>query len=100
MKTPRGFFRPLAQGAPVPMRDLPVRLERSIHFVPPHLEKVRARAPEMAREADVILGNLEDAIPAEAKSAARQGVIEMARAADYAALGCGLWVRVNGPSLS
>lgn len=98
MKTPRGFFRPLAQGAPAPLRDLPIRLERSIHFVPLHLEKLRARAPEAARTADVLLGNLEDAIPADAKDTARQGFIEMAQATDYAALGCGLWVRVNGPA--
>ncbi|MES1203659.1 MAG: CoA ester lyase, partial [Pseudomonadota bacterium] len=41
-KPPRAFFAPLATGAPAPMRDLPIRLERMIHFVPPHLEKVRA----------------------------------------------------------
>ena len=42
MKPPRQFFSPLAIGAPAPMRDLPVRLERMIHFVPPHIEKMRA----------------------------------------------------------
>ena len=36
MKTPRGFFKPLAIGAPQPLRELPVRVERMIHFVPPH----------------------------------------------------------------
>jgi malyl-CoA/(S)-citramalyl-CoA lyase len=38
MKLPRQFFKPLAIGAPAPLRELPVRLERMIHFVPPHLE--------------------------------------------------------------
>ncbi len=95
MKTPRSFFKPLAAGAPAPLRELPVRLERVIHFVPPHLEKVRARVPEVAALADVICGNLEDAIPADAKEAARAGFIEMGRATDFAALGAGLWVRVN-----
>ena len=38
MKPPRQFYQPLAIGAPPPMRELPVRLERMIHFVPPHLE--------------------------------------------------------------
>jgi malyl-CoA/(S)-citramalyl-CoA lyase len=47
-KTPRNFFKPLAIGAPEPMRDLPVKLERMIHFVPPHLDKVRAKVPSMA----------------------------------------------------
>ncbi len=94
-KTPRAFFKSLAIGAPAPLREPPVRLERMIHFVPPHLEKVRAKVPEMAKEVDVILGNLEDAIPADAKVAARRGFIEMAKATDFAALGVGLWTRVN-----
>lgn len=94
-KTPRQFFKPLAMGAPEPLREIPVRLERMIHFVPPHIEKVRARVPDMAREADVILGNLEDAIPADQKEAARAGFVEMAQATDFARLGTGLWSRVN-----
>ncbi len=95
MKTPRGFFKPLAIGAPEPLREPPARVERMIHFVPPHLEKVRAKVPEIARDVDVILGNLEDAIPADAKEAARAGFIEMANATDFAAMGVGLWTRVN-----
>ncbi len=95
MKTPRSFFKPLAIGAPEPMRDLPVRLERMIHFVPPHLDKVRAKVPDMAGQADVILGNLEDAIPADAKDAARAGVVEMAHMVDWQASGTGFWARVN-----
>jgi len=95
MRTPRQFFRPLAAGAPAPMRDLPVRVERMIHFVPPHLDKVRAKVPSMAQTCDVILGNLEDAIPADAKQAARQGMIEMAAMIDWQGQGTGLWCRVN-----
>jgi malyl-CoA/(S)-citramalyl-CoA lyase len=93
MKLPRQFFKPLAVGAPAPLRELPVRLERMIHFVPPHLEKLRAKVPQIAREVDVVLGNLEDAIPADAKEAARRGFIEMARATDFGATG--LWTRIN-----
>jgi malyl-CoA/(S)-citramalyl-CoA lyase len=95
MKPPRHFFAPLASGAPQPLRELPVRLERMIHFAPPHLEKVRAKVPEMAKEVDVVLANLEDAIPADAKEAARAGAIEMGRATDFAKLGVGFWSRVN-----
>jgi malyl-CoA/(S)-citramalyl-CoA lyase len=95
MKTPRSFYKPLAIGAPQPLRERPATLERMIHFVPPHLEKVRAKIPEMAQTADVICGNLEDAIPADAKDAARAGFIEMARATDFRALGVGLWTRIN-----
>jgi malyl-CoA/(S)-citramalyl-CoA lyase len=95
MKTPRAFYKPLAIGAPAPFREPPVRVERMIHFVPPHLDKVRAKVPEIARSVDVILGNLEDAIPADMKEAARAGFIAMAKATDFASLGTGLWTRVN-----
>ena len=93
MRLPRNFFRPLALGAPAPLRELPVRLERVIHFVPPHNEKVRARIGDLIKEVDVVLGNLEDAIPVDAKKAARDGFIEMAKKNVFGATG--LWTRVN-----
>jgi malyl-CoA/(S)-citramalyl-CoA lyase len=93
MKLPRSFYQPLAIGAPAPLRELPVKLERMIHFVPPHVEKVTAKVPELIRQVDVVLGNLEDAIPADAKEAARKGFIAMAKATDFG--GTGLWTRVN-----
>jgi malyl-CoA/(S)-citramalyl-CoA lyase len=93
MKLPRNFLKPLAIGAPMPLRELPVRLERMIHFVPPHIEKLRLKAPELIAQVDVVLGNLEDAIPADAKEAARRGFIEMAKACDFGSTG--LWTRIN-----
>jgi malyl-CoA/(S)-citramalyl-CoA lyase len=93
MKLPRNFFKPLAIGAPAPLRELPLRLERMIHFVPPHIEKVRSKVPELVSQVDVVLGNLEDAIPADAKDAARAGFIAMARSCDFGATG--LWTRIN-----
>src|SRR5919108_2669071 len=93
MRHPQKFYQPLAIGAPSPLRELPVRLERMIHFVPPHIEKLRAKVPDLIREVDVVLGNLEDAIPADAKEAARAGFIEMAKANDFGATG--LWTRIN-----
>ncbi len=93
MKLPRNFFKPLAIGAPAPLRELPVKLERMIHFVPPHIEKLRAKVPELIAQVDVVLGNLEDAIPADAKAAARVGFITMAKANDFGATG--LWTRIN-----
>ena len=93
MKLPRNFFRPLAIGAPAPLRELPPRLERMIHFVPPHIEKVRAKVPELVTQLDIVLGNLEDAIPAEAKTTARAGFIDMARSCDFG--DTGLWTRIN-----
>ncbi len=92
-KQPSAFYSPLAIGAPAPYRELPVRLERMIHFIPPHLEKFRAKVPDVAGKVDVLLGNLEDAIPADAKEAARTGFIELARDNEFGSTG--LWTRVN-----
>jgi len=93
IKPPKKFFEPLAIGAPQPYREVPVALERMIHFFPPHNEKMRAKLPEMISQVDVLLGNLEDAIPADAKEAARKGFIAAAKANSFGATG--LWTRVN-----
>ncbi len=93
MKLPRNFLKPLAIGAPAPPRELPLRLERMIHFVPPHIEQVRAKVPKLVSQVDVILGNLEDAIPVDAKEAARASFIAMARSCDFRTTG--LWTRIN-----
>jgi malyl-CoA/(S)-citramalyl-CoA lyase len=92
-RTPSKFFKPLAAGAPAPFVDKPVRLERMIHFVAPHVEKIRAKVPDLIKQVDVVLGNLEDAIPAGDKEAARRGFIEMARANEFGSTG--LWTRIN-----
>ncbi|MEJ2123212.1 MAG: CoA ester lyase [Alphaproteobacteria bacterium] len=92
-RTHAKFFTPLAIGAPSPHREAPTRLERMIHFIPPHVEKIRNKAGDIAGQVDVVLGNLEDAIPADAKEAARAGFIEMASATDFGATG--LWTRIN-----
>jgi malyl-CoA/(S)-citramalyl-CoA lyase len=73
--------------------EKPVRLERMIHFVAPQIEKIRAKIPELIKQVDVICGNLEDAIPAPDKEAARRGFIELARANDFGSTG--LWTRIN-----
>ncbi len=95
MKTPRQFFAPLAIGAPQPLRELPTRLERMIHFIPAHNPKMRAKAGDLLSECDVLLANLEDAIPADEKVNARHGLIEMARTIDFAGAGVGYWTRIN-----
>lgn len=93
MKLPVHFYKPLAIGAPNPLRELPVRPERMVHFFPPHIDKIRARVPDMAKQVDVMCGNLEDAIPADDKEAARAGFIEAAQVNDFG--NTALWVRVN-----
>ena len=54
---------------------------------------MRAKVPEIVKQVDVVLGNLEDAIPADAKEAARKGFIEMAKSTDFGLTG--LWTRMN-----
>ena len=93
MKLPAHFYSPLAIGAPAPLRELPVRAERMIHFFPPQLEKVRAKIPDLVKQVDVLCGNLEDAIPLDAKEAARAGFIEVVKKTDFG--DTGLWTRVN-----
>jgi malyl-CoA/(S)-citramalyl-CoA lyase len=93
VKLPVHFYKPLAINAPQPLRELPVRPERMIHFFPPHIEKIRARVPDTVRQVDVLCGNLEDAIPADDKEAARAGFLEAARDNEFGATA--LWVRVN-----
>ena len=93
IRTPAKFFQPLAIGAPEPLRAVPTRLERMIHFVPPHNEKIRAKIKDVAAQVDVVLGNLEDAIPADQKEAARKGFVSMARDNDFGSTG--LWTRIN-----
>lgn len=93
MKLPQNFYKPLAIGAPAPFSELPLRPERVVHFFPPHIEKIRARLADTARQVDVLCGNLEDAIPIESKEAARAGFIEGVKQADLG--DTALWVRVN-----
>ncbi len=93
IRTPQKHFAPLAIGAPEPYRALPVRLERMIHFIPPHNEKIRAKLKDTIKQVDVVLGNLEDAIPATEKEAARQGFVSMAKEHDFGQTG--LWTRIN-----
>ena len=92
-RTPQKFYAPLAIGAPAPLRALPVQLERMIHFVPPQNDKLRGRVKELITQVDVVLGNLEDAIPADQKEAARAGFIKMARENTFGQTG--LWTRIN-----
>ena len=73
MRSPKDFFRPLAVGAPAPMREIPWRPSRMIHFFDPSNARMVAKLPELSRRVDVLLGNLEDAVPAASKEAARTG---------------------------
>ena len=93
MRSPRDFFSPLALGAPEPLRDIPVRPSRMIHFFDPSNAKMVEKAPAIAKKVDIILGNLEDAVAVDNKEAAREGFINIARDNDFG--DTQLWTRVN-----
>src|SRR5829696_3432652 len=93
MRSPKDFFRPLAVGAPAPVHDIPFRPSRMIHFFDPSNEKMAAKVPSIAAKVDIILGNLEDAIQADRKEAAREGLVTIARSTDFG--DTQLWTRVN-----
>jgi malyl-CoA/(S)-citramalyl-CoA lyase len=93
MRPPRHFFQPLAIGAPEPVREVPFKPSRMIHFLDFSNEKMAAKAPDLAKQSDILLGNLEDAIPVDKKEAAREGLIKAAKENDFG--DCALWTRVN-----
>jgi malyl-CoA/(S)-citramalyl-CoA lyase len=98
MRSAKDFFAPLAVGAPAPLREIPARPSRAIHFFDPSNQKMASKIPDMVGKVDVLLGNLEDAIKADNKEAARSGLVKIAR--ETADLGgqsgpTQLWTRVN-----
>ena len=92
-KSPRDFFRPLAVGAPMPLTEIPARPSRAIHFFDPSNEKMAAKVPGMVGTVDVLLGNLEDAVKADRKVAAREGLVRIAQETDFGPTQ--LWTRIN-----
>ncbi len=93
MRNPRDFFQPLAIGAPEPLREIPVKPSRMIHFLDFSNEKMVAKAAEIAMKTDILLGNLEDAVPVDRKEAARDGLVRAAKESDFGQTA--LWTRVN-----
>jgi len=93
MQSPKDFFKPLAIGAPMPPREIPFRPSRMIHFFDPSNTKMAAKIPDLAKKCDVLLGNLEDAIQADRKEAAREGFVEIVKGTEFG--GCQVWTRIN-----
>src|SRR6476659_1880941 len=93
MRNPRDFLKPLAIDAPDPVREIPVRPSRMIHFLDFSNEKMVAKVPDIAPTVDILLGNLEDAVPVDRKEAARAGLVKVGR--DIELGDTQLWSRVN-----
>jgi malyl-CoA/(S)-citramalyl-CoA lyase len=94
MRSAKDFFRPLAVGAPAPVTEVPARPSRVIHFFDPSNEKMAAKVPSLVGTVDVLLGNLEDAVKADRKEAARAGLLAIAKATDFGE-NTQLWTRIN-----
>ena len=93
MRSSKDFFRPLAVGAPQPVTEIPARPSRAIHFFDPSNAKMAAKVPQMVGTVDVLLGNLEDAVKADNKEAARAGLVRIAQETDFGPTQ--LWTRIN-----
>ena len=93
MRNPRDFFKPLAIDAPEPLREIPFKPSRMIHFLDFSNEKMVAKVPDIAPTVDILLGNLEDAVPVDRKLAARAGLIKVGKEIDLGETA--LWTRVN-----
>ena len=93
MRSPRDFLKPLAAGAPAPVSEIPFKPSRMIHFFDPSNEKMAAKLPEIAKKTDILLGNLEDAVPADRKEAAREGLVKIGKSVDLG--DTALWTRIN-----
>jgi malyl-CoA/(S)-citramalyl-CoA lyase len=93
LRNPRDFFKPLAIDAPEPAREIPFKPSRMIHFLDFSNEKMVAKVPDIAPTVDILLGNLEDAVPLDRKEAARAGLIKVGKEMDLGETA--LWTRVN-----
>ncbi len=93
MRSSKDFFRPLAVGAPQPVTEIPARPSRAIHFFDPSNAKMASKIPQMVGTVDVLLGNLEDAVKADNKDAARAGLVRIAQETDFGPTQ--LWTRIN-----
>ncbi len=93
MRNPRDFLQPKAIDAPEPLREIPFKPSRMIHFFDASNEKMAAKVPDMAKQADILLGNLEDAVTVDNKEAAREGLIKVAKSTDFG--DTALWTRIN-----
>lgn len=93
MRSAKDFFAPLAVGAPAPVREVPARPSRAIHFFDPSNPKMAAKVPAMVGTVDVLLGNLEDAVKADKKVEAREGLVRIGQEVDFGPTQ--LWTRIN-----
>ena len=93
LRSPRDFFKVKVVGAPEPLREIPVLPSRMIHFFDPSNPKMAVKVPDIAKTVDIMLGNLEDAVPIDRKEAAREGLVQIGKNVDFG--NTQFWTRVN-----
>jgi malyl-CoA/(S)-citramalyl-CoA lyase len=64
-----------------------------IHFFDPSNPRMAAKVPDLIPQVDILLANLEDAIEADNKVDAREGLVKIARDTDFGETQ--FWTRVN-----
>jgi malyl-CoA/(S)-citramalyl-CoA lyase len=75
------------------MLEIPFKPSRMIHFLDFSNEKMVAKVPDIAPTVDILLGNLEDAVPVDRKEAAREGLLTVGKEMELGETQ--LWTRVN-----
>ncbi len=93
MRNPRDFGKALAIGAPDPVLEIPFKPSRMIHFLDFSNEKMVAKVADIAATVDILLGNLEDAVPVDRKEKARAGLVTVGKEIELG--DTQLWTRVN-----
>ena len=77
-----------------PLTEIPFTPSRMIHFLDFSNEKMVGQGcPTSPTKTDILLGNLEDAVPVDRKEAAREGLVQVGKEMDLG--DTQLWTRVN-----
>ena len=74
---------------PQPVLEIPFKPSRMIHFLDFSNEKMVAKVPDIAPTVDILLGNLEDAVPVDRKEAAREGLVRVGKEMELGETSCG-----------
>ena len=93
MRNPRDFFQPQAIGAPEPLREIPVKPSRMIHFLDFSNEKMVAKAAASPRRPTSCSATSRTRSRSTARRPPAPGLIKAAKESDFGQTA--LWTRVN-----
>ena len=94
MRSPKDFFKPARRSArPQPVREIPFRPSRMIHFFDPSNEKMAAKVPADRPDRSTSCSATSRTPSPTDKEAARAGLVKIAKSTDFG--DTQLWTRVN-----